>query len=190
MNVPADIQVLQEQLDAIRRDAVALTDGLSAETGAWRERTDSWSVAECLDHLATGNRVYLEALQDGARRARERGRFRRGRAEPGFIGGLFARSLEPPARAPFRLEAPRNIVPRKGPALDDAFERFLESHDRVRAYLDENADLDLANARFVNPFIRFVRFSLASGLCVIVAHDRRHLWQAWRVRKAAEEADR
>jgi hypothetical protein len=40
--------------------------------------------------------------------------------------------------------------------------------------------------RFPNPFIRGVRFSLATGLHAIAAHERRHLWQAWRVRRAAE----
>jgi len=33
-----------------------------------------------------------------------------------------------------------------------------------------------------------VRFSLATGLHVIAAHERRHLWQAWRVRANAERA--
>ena len=44
----------------------------------------------------------------------------------------------------------------------------------------------IAGVRFPNPFIRGVRFSLATGLHVIAAHERRHLWQAWRVRQAAE----
>jgi hypothetical protein len=48
------------------------------------------------------------------------------------------------------------------------------------------AALDLAGIRFVNPFLPGVRFSLATGLHVIAAHERRHLWQAWRVRRAAE----
>jgi hypothetical protein len=37
---------------------------------------------------------------------------------------------------------------------------------------------------FVNPFIRGIRFSLATGLHVIAAHEHRHLWQAWNVRNA------
>jgi hypothetical protein len=56
----------------------------------------------------------------------------------------------------------------------------------VRAFLIEYADLDLAAVRFPNPFVRGIRFSLATGLHVITAHQRRHLWQAWRVRRAAE----
>ena len=33
-----------------------------------------------------------------------------------------------------------------------------------------------------------VRLSLATGLHVLAAHERRHLWQAWRVRREAERA--
>jgi hypothetical protein len=38
-------------------------------------------------------------------------------------------------------------------------------------------------ATFTNPFIKFVRVSVATGLNVIAAHDRRHLWQAEQVEK-------
>jgi hypothetical protein len=58
----------------------------------------------------------------------------------------------------------------------------------VRAFLRENGELDLAGVRFPNPFVRGVRFSVATGLHVITAHERRHFWQAWHVRRAAERA--
>lgn len=186
MEKPADIRSLEEQLDAVERDALALAAGLSEEKGTWRERPDSWSVAECLDHLATANRVYVAAMREGAARARAAGKLRRGPALPGIIGGWFAASLEPPVKKRFKLKAPGKIVPRKGPPLADARDAFFSTHQDVRAYLRENADLDLASARFANPFIRGVRFSLATGMHVIVAHERRHLWQGWNVRRAAE----
>ncbi|HKD14442.1 MAG TPA: DinB family protein [Candidatus Angelobacter sp.] len=184
---PPDIQALEDQLDAVERDARKLVSGLNEELGAWRSREDSWSVAECLDHLAIGNRIYLSAMQAAAQQARKQGRGRRSPAKPGLIGRWFAGYLEPPARAPFKTRAPRSIRPRKAPALSDAFDQFIESHHQMRTFLNSNADLDLAKIRFVNPFIRGVRFSLATGLHVIPAHERRHLWQAWRVRRAAEE---
>ena len=184
---PPDIQGLQHQFDAIEEDARTLVSGFSEELGAWRLRDDSWSVAECLDHLAVGSRIYLRAMQEAALRAREQGRWRRGPAKAGLIGGWFARYLEPPVKT-FKTKAPRTIRPRKAPALADAFEKFIESHRAMRVFLDQNADLDLAGIRFVNPFIRGVRFSLATGLHVTTAHERRHLWQAWGVRRAAEQA--
>ena len=53
-------------------------------------------------------------------------------------------------------------------------------------FLETYANIDLAGVVFPNPFVRGVRFSLATGLHVIAAHARRHWWQAWRLRRAAE----
>ena len=86
------------------------------------------------------------------------------------------------------MSAPRSIRPRSSPALAEAWPAFQAEHHGVVAFLRENADLDLASVRFVNPFIRGLRFSLATGLHVIAAHERRHLWQAWRVRRAAQQS--
>jgi hypothetical protein len=183
-----DIKDLKDQLDAADRDAQALVADLNEERGGWRAEAGSWSVAECLDHLAAANRVYLHAMKEPAIRAREQGRVRRGPAKPGFVGRWFARTMEPPVKARFRMKAPRLIKPRTAPPLADAFAGFRTSQDQVRAFLLEYVDLDLAGVRFPNPFVRGIRFSLATGLHVITAHQRRHLWQAWRVRRAAEAA--
>jgi hypothetical protein len=184
----ADIEALEESFNAAERDARALVTGLSEELGAWRAEAGSWSVAECLDHLAIANRVYLRAMQPAAERAVAEGRLRRSPAQPGLIGGWFVRTLEPPVNARFRQKAPRKIRPRVSPTLHDAIEQFLASQHEVRTFLRKYADIDLAGVRFANPFIRGVRFSLATGLHVTAAHERRHLWQAWRVRQAAERA--
>ena len=186
--VPADLQRLEDALDVAERDARALVDGLTEARGAWCADAGSWSVAECLDHLATANRVYLAAMQPPAARALRDRRQRRGPAQPGLVGGWFVRFLEPPVNAGFKTKAPRAIRPRTAPALGDAITAFLASQHDVRTFLRTYAGIDLAGVRFPNPFIRGVRFSLATGLHVIASHERRHLWQAWRVRQAAERS--
>lgn len=185
-STPPDILTLDEALAASDRAAHDLVSGLNPALGAWRAHDGSWSVAECLDHLAAANRVYLGAMRPSAQRARERGWRRRGPVRPGIIGRWFVRTLEPPARRLFSVKAPGAIRPRPSPALADALSAFLASQQDVRTFLRTSADLDLAGVSFPNPLVRGVRFSLATGLHVIAAHERRHLWQAWRVRRAAE----
>lgn len=186
--LPADLQRLEDALDAAERDARTLVAGLTEARGAWRAEAGSWSVAECLDHLATANRVYLNAMGPPAARAQSRRRQRRGPAQPGLIGGWFVKLLEPPVKGGFRMKAPRTIVPRAAPSLDDASASFLASQDEVRKFLRAYAGIDLTGVRFPNPFIPGIRFSLATGLHVIAAHERRHLLQAWRARQAAERS--
>ena len=161
MSAPPQLQALEDQLGTAERDAQALVSRLTEECGGWRASPDSWSVAECLDHLATANRVYLSAMQPAALRACEEGRQRHGPAIPGLVGRVFLSSLEPPVRAFFRTKAPRSIRPRAAPSLTEAFASFVASQDEVRALLRANAELDLASIRFRNPFLRGVRFSLA-----------------------------
>src|SRR5262249_10307690 len=185
-----DIDLLAEALGAAEREARDLVAGLTEAEGALSAAPGSWSVAECLDHLATANRVYLRAMQDPAERAQSGGRRRRGLARPGLIGRWFVRALEPPVKRQFRMKAPRQIKPRTGPSLADAAARCFESRALVRAFLRQYADLDLAAVRFPNPFIPGVRFSLATGLHVIAAHERRHLWQARTVAARVVAADR
>ena len=186
MEAPADIRRIADELDAAEQDARALVAGLDDAAGRAQPAPGSWSVAECLDHLATANRVYIRAMEPAARFARQRGRTRRGPAQPGLIGGWFVRVLEPPVRPRFRARAPRTIQPRSSPPLQDAFEQFIASQHDVRAFLNTVADLELRSIRFVNPFVPLVRFSLATGLHVILAHERRHLLQGWNARRAVE----
>ena len=181
-----DIEDLHNQLDAVERDARSLVENLAEEQGCWRAEEDAWTVAQCLDHLAITNQVYLDAMKEPANRARAAGRLRRRPARPGSIGRWFAAKMEPPVKAFSKMKATRNIKPAESPTLASAFARFLTSQNEIRAYLRTNADLDLAGIRFPNPLVPGIRFSVATGLHVIAAHERRHLWQAWNVRRAAE----
>ena len=181
--LPPDLKDIESQLDAAERDAASLVAGLDETTGGWRASPGSWSVAECLDHLATANNVYLRAMLPAAWRARAHKWMRKGPALPGVVGRLFVMWMEPPVTRLLRGKAPQQIRPREAPGLAEAYAGFLLSQDRVRAFVRSQADLDLAGVTFVNPFVRGVRFSLATGLHVIASHERRHLWQAWNVRR-------
>jgi hypothetical protein len=185
MGMPTDIADLVQQLDAAERDARLLVNGLSPDGAIWRPAPGSWSVSECLDHIAKSNSLYLNSMREPADKARKQGRQRRGPAKPGLIGGWFAKSLEPPVKT--RLPAPRKVRPAETPAIADSFARFSASHNGVLAFLVAYADLDLTGVGFPNPFVPGIRFSLATGLHVLAAHERRHLWQAWRVRHACEK---
>jgi hypothetical protein len=183
--VTPEIDELLAALDRNEREARALVDGLTEEQGTARLTPGSWSVAECLDHLATANRVYVASMQEPAVLARQRGTLRRQPALPGMFGDWFVKSMEPSSKT--RLKAPKKIRPRQSPPLASAFADFLRDHAAAVAFIRENADLDLASIRFKNPFVGWIRFSLATGVHIIAAHERRHLVQAAKVRAALHE---
>lgn len=181
--LPPDLQDLADQLDAADREARALVVDLDDAHANWQpEGGASWSVAQCLDHLAVANRTYVEAMEEAVQRARGRGRLRRGPARPGFLAALFVRSLEPPVRR--KTRNPRAITPTSALPLAEALSRFLRSQEAARELLASASDLDLS-VRFAHPFVPGLRFRVHAGFLILAAHDRRHLWQMRRVRSAA-----
>src|SRR5262249_42600387 len=108
--LPGDLQSLIDALQGLDRDAIALADGLGPFAFNWSAAPGrSWSIGQCIDHLARGNAIYLAALARAAEEGRARGLTRRGPLRPDLLGGLFAKSLEPPVR--FRVRTWKVMVP-------------------------------------------------------------------------------
>jgi hypothetical protein len=192
--LPPDLTALEQQLTAAEQDARSIAAGMSSQPEARPTAPGAWNVAECLDHLAITNRVYLRAMEVAAVRAHRQQRTRRGPATPGWVGRCFLNAVEPPASLEStvkrRFKAPAIIRPRNAPALSDALSDFLASQAEVRTFLRSYADIDLAGVHFRNPLVPGIRFSLATGLHVIAAHERRHIWQARRVQQEQENRAR
>ena len=181
--LPPDLQQVLDAVNAADRAAETIAAACTDEQFHWHPRDgEGWSVAQCLDHLATINAFYVKSIRPGIERAKAHHWKRRGPLKPGFFGTLFINSLEPPVKR--RLRAPRGMQPALSKSRDRILADFVAAHDAVRQLLVEAADLDLNRARYRNPFLKVVNFRVSTGLRVINAHDRRHLWQAEQVRLA------
>jgi hypothetical protein len=178
--LPEDVQDLLAALDANDVQAEELVRDLEDEPFNWRPDESSWSVAQCLDHLNAASRAYLPPMRAAVERARRKGAARRGPLHPGVVGRWFVATLEPPPKR--RLPAPKKIVPAAHKGRAEVMAEWSRLQAEVKALLQESAGLDLNGTRFVNPFLSVIRFSLATGFQVIAAHERRHLWQAVRVK--------
>jgi DinB family protein len=178
--LPEDLAAILGRLEESDRQARALIAEVDEERFNWRPDERSWSVAQCLDHLNAGNHVYLGPIRDALERARQRNAWRRGPIRPRLLEGWFIRSLEPQAGP--RLKAPRKIVPAARKSRAEVGEQWKRIQAELRELLQAAAPLDLNRTRFINPFIPLLRFSVGTGFLVLDAHERRHLWQAEKIR--------
>jgi hypothetical protein len=178
--LPGDLEQLLAELTAIETDADALVAGLDDEQFNWSPAPAAWSIAQCLDHLNKADALYMERLQPAVDDARARGLRRMGPIAMSWWGRLFVRSLEPPAT--IRMKAARAIAPAPRKRKAEVCPEFVRIHTHLRGLIENCADLDLNRARMKNPFVGFVPMRAGTALRVILAHDRRHLSQARRVR--------
>jgi hypothetical protein len=179
--IPSDLQSVLTQIEQMDRAADSLVSGLTDTQFYWQpDAGRAWSIAQCLDHLATANRVYGHAIRSAVEAARARGWTRTGPMASNPVGRRFIASLEPPVKR--RLKSPSKIRPVSAGGQETIMQLYHEAHAAIRETIVAAAGIDLNRAKFRNPFIPLVRVRVGTGLLVIVAHNRRHLWQAEQVR--------
>lgn len=175
------LEEYRRQIAEIRRDTDELLAGVSDAQFNWRPEPHRWSVAECLGHLNVTGTAYLRALDRAISEARSRGLTGGGAFRSGLLGGWMTRSMEPPPR--MKMKAPKSILP---PAPDRPLatvrEEFMALQDEMERRLRDAEGLDLTRARVTSPVASFLRVRLGDAFGFLLAHERRHLWQARRVR--------
>lgn len=180
----ATLDSIQAALIAAEKQAAELLKDVSPSQANWQPNDGrSWSICQCLDHLARINFVYAAALQQPISSTPENYRQPTSTIAPGFLGRWFILQMEPPVRTKFK--APRKGVPTQQGNEIELLGAFLKSHEPVRAVLKAAKYVDVNRLRFKNPFFGFLKFTVGTGLMVINAHDRRHLCQVEQVKKAA-----
>lgn len=186
--LPDDLQRLSDAMDAADAAADALAARVSDEQFFWQpDGGRRWSIALCLDHLAITNAIYGAAIRGAVDRARAAGWTPTGPGAPGFFGRKFIASLEPPVTR--RSPSPGKIKPRPAAGRAEILQAFREAHDALRQTIADAAGVDINRATFRNPLFGLVRVKVATGLAIIAAHDRRHLWQAEQVERALRGSD-
>jgi hypothetical protein len=178
---PELVRLKQELLDA-RERARRVTEGLPAAAWGTRPLAGSWSIAECLMHLNITNERYVPLIDEAVQSLRTRGLLADGPLHRDFVGYMLSRFLEPPVRLKLATAPP--FKPAQIEPLHEVLERFDYLQGELLVRLERGAGLALDRQRLVSPFNKRIRYNLYSAFCVLTAHQRRHLWQAERVRAA------
>jgi len=115
----------------------------------------------------------------------ERG-FRRGYLggrdfQPGRVGRWMIAQMEPPPKR--RMAAPRKIVPQRVESAFALKRAYEEMHRELIRVVLKAEGLDLSRVKLSSPLMPLLRQPLGTWMGFIVAHERRHLWQARQVRQ-------
>lgn len=180
-NLLEELRDYCEQVENIKDDAQELTAVLDDGQFNWRPSPKQWSIAQCLTHLNLINGEGLDQMAAAIDQARGAGLTAAGPFRHSYLNRKFISMVEPPPG--LRVKAPRPYVP---PPADRPKEQvvpeFLKMHDRLLDLIQKSNGLDLARIKVPAP-IPYLKFGLGARFALLTAHDRRHLHQAWAVRR-------
>ncbi|GLC24752.1 DinB family protein [Roseisolibacter agri] len=165
--------------DANAAEAVRVVADLDAARLLWRPSPERWSVADCLEHLIATGVVYHPRIRAVLATATRDAALDDARWAPTWFGRLFVRAAGPHGRA-VRARGP--FVP--PPGRLDACPRLLAQQRELRALIEDAHGTDLRALRIESPLSRVLTLRLGEAFEMLLAHQQRHLAQAWRVRQS------
>lgn len=170
-------------LDGIAREARAAFGALDAKQLNWQPGAKQWSVAQCLEHLLTTNRLMTASAAEAMKGPSPRSVWQRLPLLPGILGGVMVRSQSPGAQRKF--VSPPQSTPAASAISADVVERFVRDCHKSAIRLRSVGDREAARAIMTSPFVRFIAYNVLDGWRLVSAHNRRHVEQARRVTQSA-----
>jgi hypothetical protein len=172
---------VESQVENITLRAKNLAAGRSRSDLETRLEATSWSVVECLDHLTQTANAFAPAIASAVAAAP---RLTTNRAlRTGTLTRLFIRNLEPPYRLRFKVLTP--LIPLRRDC-DSAWSAFEESQIELTKTIQSAAGLAIDQVRVESPVYARFRYNVYGALCMLSAHERRHLWQMEQILKALD----
>jgi hypothetical protein len=164
--------------DATKR----LVTGLSEAQLSWTPAPESWSIAQCLDHLATTSKAFEPYLTAAIKRGRDKWPISSPVPyRPSWVGGWLIKQVLPETTR--KVSSPKVFRPSQSPAIETAVEEFLKQQAEFLRFVREAEGLDYNKTKLRSPVTPLMRYSLADAFVVTVVHGWRHLAQARRVRE-------
>lgn len=178
-----ELRDLRAQIESIQKDALGLAASLSEAQFHWRPSPERWSIGQNLAHPNVVDGIDVPMLARAIQKGRNAGWTSAGPFGYGGLSRWFVRISEKPGR--FGMRAPKVYLPPADAPKDKVMAEFVSIHDRMLELVRQSDGLDLARIKVPSPF-PLVSFSLGQRFALLAAHDRRHMRQAWAVRKQSD----
>jgi hypothetical protein len=170
------------QIEEIEADARELTAPLDDERINAGSGISDWSIAQCLGHLTLFTQVFLPGWDAAIAEGKRLGLRRSSEAPHGFVLECFLRLMEPPYT--LKAKTGKAFVPTGRRTKPDVLEEFFAAHRQAEQRMRAAEGLDFERVRVDSPLLKHVRYPLGFAFDLYTAHERRHLWQARRIRAA------
>jgi uncharacterized damage-inducible protein DinB len=166
------------ELHDINCDVQQAFGSMSAEHLNWKPGAESWSIAQCLDHLIKTNEFFYPDYDRIASGTRKNSLWENWSPLTGIGGRFLIRTIKNDEK---KIKAPsKDIVPptTMGP---DIVDRFIEHTKTEIEKINGTESVDWTKTVLTSPFIRVMTYTLDDYYSILVEHNKRHIRQAKRV---------
>jgi hypothetical protein len=147
----------------------------------WKSSGNSWSIAECLDHLFISHLLYFEVLKeiiDGTYRMTW---WERNSPLTSFFGSALKDQLQENVKR--KMTAPKKLKPSSSDKPADFVRTYISNLENFLDLIARCKNVDLDNTIITSPLINMVTYTLRDSFEFLINHEHRHINQAVRVKE-------
>jgi hypothetical protein len=174
------------EIENIANDFVNRFGTLSTEELNWKPNSQSWSIAQNIDHLIRVNETYfliVAAIENDNYKVPFIARFS---FVTNFFGKFILKVVEPERRK--KIKTFSIWQPRIENIHGDIVNKFVSHQQELKNFLDNCQYLIEKQTVISSPANRNIVYKLSAAFDIIIAHEKRHFNQAAEVLKLLRTA--
>ena len=164
------------QIDSITEDFLTVFGTLSHEHLNWKPDTQTWSIAQNMEHLIIINESYFpifESLKEGTYKKPFLANF-------GFLVSFFGKtilnSVNPDRKT--KMKTFPIWEPTQSDFKDDILDKFTHSQNELKKHMESCMAFIKKGTIIASPANKNIVYKLETAFDIIVTHEKRHLEQA------------
>lgn len=179
---PAYWQAFVTDLQIISDEVAKQFGTLSTEQLNWKPNANTWSIAQCLEHLIIINKAYFDTFDKVIKDEKEFSFWESLPVLPSFFGKMLIKQLQPSNTQKYKTV--EQMLPSSSTLSGDIIEQFLEHQQQLINYVAQMNEVAHKKIIITSPVASFVTYNLADAMAIITIHEQRHYKQALRVQQA------
>lgn len=161
------------------KEKVKAFSNLSVKQLNWKPSPDSWSVAQCLDHLIISDGTYFSELEKVASGQYQMKFWEKYSPLSGFLGKMMVQQLQEEVKR--KMQAPSVFKPSFSEKGADILDQYRNHLDTFLNHISNCRKADLDKTVITSPVTGLITYNLRDAFQFLLQHEHRHLNQATRV---------
>ncbi|NWF89920.1 MAG: DinB family protein [Ignavibacteriaceae bacterium] len=144
--------------------------------------SNSWSAAECFQHLLFTNASYLKSFKELLEQQKDLNEEIKASARKykhSFWGKLILYFVNPNNK--MKSKTTKAFNPAYSKVEHDVVHKYLAQHDEIVSAISKMRNLDLKKLKIPSPINSKIKYNLGDAVRILVLHDKRHIQQAERI---------
>jgi len=164
------------ELDKITEQSFSIFGTLSEEQLNWKPDSNTWSIAQNIEHLIVVNETYypvLKSLKEGTYKTPFISKIG---FMVSFLGKTVLNAVKPDRKK--KMKTFPIWEPSNSKVSSDILKRFENHQNRLKQEINEAKELVEMGTIISSPANRNIVYKLETAFDIIVSHEQRHLEQA------------